>query len=78
MRLTFTGDGKHVMEGAVLGHTTHDESTWSVASEVGDRVTIEVHDPGKPSESMTYTFVEPDLIRSEDRLTGGLLLRRVK
>jgi len=78
-RMTLTGDGRFITETSVFEHATQiDESAWSVASEVGERVTIEIHHPGKPIESMTYTFVEPDLIRSEDRLTGGMLLRRVK
>lgn len=78
IRLTISADGNYVMEGPVVDEDVRVEYTWSLVSDIGDRVTIHIHDPEQPTETMTYAFVEPDLIRDGDRPTGDLYLRRVK
>ena len=78
LRFTFGDDGTCTMGGSVLGHPIEETWTWRTLENLPDRITVEVTEDGKPPESMTFEFIEPDLVRSTFVTSPPTYLRRVQ
>jgi hypothetical protein len=76
-RLTFKESGEFVMEGSILGHPLQEVCTWTVKEEADTQVTVELHEPGREPDPMTFEFVEPTVIRT-DMPIGPTFFKRVE
>jgi len=76
MRLSIGADGTFAFEGETLSARVPSASRWELVRESGDRVTIRVTRPDKPTpETIDYTFSGNDELRVDGERV--LVFRRV-
>ena len=75
LRFTFSEDGIYVMKGSIFGHPLENTCSWTLKAEADDSVTITLISEGKPAEDMSFTFLNPTVIRTDTK-AGGMYLRR--